>query len=223
MNDKSPRILVLDSHPVIREGLIWHLSSTLGATVNAAPGGFEDGLRRIEASPHELVISDFQVNGGTALSFLERLGKLRGAPRCLIFSAHDEMQVGYPCIRAGASGFVAKDAPLETLKEAVTVVLKGRHFLSANLSKALMNGAGKGEPGMNGARCAVSQLSDRELEVFTLIGGGMKVAQIAERLGVSKKTVEAHRDHIKNKLGCDNSSQVLAAAVRWLDASNVVI
>ena len=74
-----------------------------------------------------------------------------------------------------------------------------------------------------GAHCAVSRLSDRELEVFTLIGGGMKVAEIAEQLGVSKKTVEAHREHIKDKLGCVNSSQVLATAVRWLDASHVAI
>lgn len=223
MNNPSPRIIVLDSHPVMREGLAWFLSSTLGAAVNAVPGGFEDGLRCIEASPHELVIADFQVNGGTVLSFLERLGKLRGAPRCLIFSAHDEMQVGYPCIRAGASGFVGKDAPLETLGEAVAVVLKGRPYISGKLAKALMNGTARAETDKKDACSPVGQLSERELEVFTMIGGGMKVAQIAARLGLSKKTVEAHRDHIKNKLGCGNSSQVLAAAVRWLDASNVAI
>ena len=90
--------------------------------------------------------------------------------------------------------------------------LGGRHYGSENLSKALM---GKNESALKGS--VGSLLSTRELEVFSLIGGGMVVSQIAIRLGISVKTVEAHRENIKNKLGFSSSAQVLAAAVLWAD------
>lgn len=213
-----PRILVMDPHPVMRDGMVSLLSDAMKYAVSAENGGFAAAAGRIMKERVDLVIADFRIHGETALPFLETLGKTTRGTRCLIYSAFNEVQVGYPCMRAGASGFVCKSAPAESLVTAAKTVLEGRHYVSENLAKALMGNHESARHDFVGAL-----LSSRELEVFSLIGAGIVVSQIATRLGISVKTVEAHREHIKNKLGCGNASQVVAAAVRWLDETTVVI
>jgi DNA-binding NarL/FixJ family response regulator len=202
----------------MREGVVSLLSGAMKCVITAESGGYAGVAGRIHQERIDLVIADFRINGETALPFLETLGSSAVGTRCLIFSAFDELQIGYPCMRAGASGFVSKFAPLDRLVAAAKMVLGGRHYVSENLSKALM---GRNESALKGS--VGSMLSTRELEVFSLIGGGLVVSQIATRLGISVKTVEAHRENIKNKLGCGNASQVVAAAVRWLDETTVAI
>ena len=208
----------MDSHPVMRVGVVTLLSEVMKCEIHEESSGFRDAAARILKDRVDLVIADFRIHGETALPFLETLGKTASGTRCLIYSAFDEVQVGYSCMRAGASGFVSKSAPAKKLVTAAKTVLDGRHYVSENLAKALMGknkSAGKDSIG--------ALLSSRELEVFSLIGAGMVVSQIATRLGISVKTVEAHRENIKNKLGCGNASQVVAAAARWLDETSVAI
>lgn len=214
----SPRVLVMDSHPVMRDGVVMLLSGAMKCSVSAEGGGFSAAAERFRKERIDLVIADFIIHGESALSFLETLGKTANGTRCLIYSAMDEVQVGYPCMRAGASGYVSKSAPADKLVMAAKTVLEGRHYVSENLSKALM---GQDHPRRKDS--VATQLSSRELQVFSLIGAGMVVSQIAARLGISVKTVEAHRENIKNKLGCCNACQVVAAAARWLDETSVAI
>jgi DNA-binding NarL/FixJ family response regulator len=213
-----PRVLVLDSHPVMREGVAMLLAGAMECAVCAEGGGFPGAAGRILKERIDLVIADFSIHGQTALPFLETLGKSPGRTRCLIFSSFDELRIGYPCMRAGASGFVSKSAPTDRLVAAAKTVLEGRQYVSEMLAKMLM---GKEASAVKSSVGAL--LSSRELEVFTMLGGGMVVSHIAIRLGISVKTVEAHRENIKNKLGCGNSSQVVAAAARWLDDTVVAI
>jgi DNA-binding NarL/FixJ family response regulator len=181
-------------------------------------GNFPDALDYVGNHHIDLVVSDFRIDGDTALSFLEKLGSAQSRTRCLIFSALDEIQIGYPCIRAGACGFVGKSSPIAQIVEAARTVLAGRHYVSDRLAKALMNGHGSQPSASPG-----THLTPRELQIFSLIGESIPVSMIAARLGVSVKTVEAHRDHIKNKLGHPTAAHLAAAAVRWLDDTSVAI
>lgn len=211
MVNSPPRVLVIDSHPVMRDGVALLLSGALTCEVSVEDGNFAAATGRILEQRIDLVITDFRIHGEVVLTFLESLETPPNDTRCLIFSAFDELQVGYPCMRAGAFGFVSKASPTETLVEAVKTVLNGRHYVSGTLAKTLM---GKNQSAL---KCSVGGLlSFRELEVFSMIADGMVVSQIASRLGISVKTVESHRENIKNKLGCNNATQVVAAAVRWL-------
>lgn len=212
-----PRILIVDSQPIIRDGLETFLRPTLKSSVIVGSGGFADALRQIEQHHFDLVISDFHIRGDTVLGFLEVLKSRGSKSQCLVFSAGDEMQVGYPSMRAGAAGFVSKAEPMDQVIEAAETVLKGRLYVSESLARMLMR-----QGGPVATTHAGVNLSRRELEIFSLIGSGMVVSQIAIRFGISVKTVETHRENIKNKLGCSNASQVVAAAARWLDETTQV-
>lgn len=211
MNHSNTRILVIDAHPIIRDGLADLLAPSLECSEVVGCGDFAEAKRHVGSHLFSLVVSDFRILGETVLSFLQHLGESPSKAPCLIYSEGDELQVGYPCMRAGAAGFVSKAAPVERVVEGAKTVLKGRPYVSEPLARLLMNHQDQGQP-LTGAN-----LSLRELEVFSMIGTGMTVSKIAERLEISVKTVEAHRENIKKKLGCTNASEVVAAAARWLD------
>ena len=212
------RIIVIDHRPILREGIVAVLTSALPGFEIMGAEDFPAALDRIAMTPIALAITDFQVQGDNALSFLKHLECANSTTRCLILSSLHEIQVGYPCIRAGASGFVDKSSPVTTLVAAIQSILAGRHYCSERLAKALMENHGTEKQPSAG-----THLTPRELQIFSLIGEGMAVSTIAAKLGLSVKTVEAHREHIKNKLGHQCASQVTAAAVRWLDDSSVSI
>ena len=212
------RVLVIDHHPIIREGIIAVLSEALKGMDIRGCGDFSEAMFQVESQAIDLVVTDFRVQGDTALSFLKCLEHSELQTRCLILSGYDEIQVGYPCIRAGASGFIGKSASVACLVGAIQSIHAGRHYFSERLSRALMENQGaetKTSPG--------THLTARELQIFALVAEGLGVSNIALKLGISVKTVETHRENIKNKLGLENSAQLTATAVRWLDDSSIVI
>lgn len=218
MESSTPRILVIDPHPITREGVVAVLAASLAGSKVTGRQNIPETLAFIDGNPLDLIITDFRVQGDTALSLLKMLKGRNPGPRCLILSASDEIQVGYPCVRAGAAGFVGKSSSVTHIVAAVRSVLDGRPYVSHHLAKKLMEAHGS-----NAHPSAGSHLTTRELQVFALIGEGMAVSTIAAKLGLSVKTVEAHREHIKTKLGHRNASQLAAAAVRWLDDTSVTI
>jgi DNA-binding NarL/FixJ family response regulator len=218
MSVTAPHILVIEPHPIIREGIVAVLSRALSKAAVTGVGTFPNAIQHIENEAVDLVVTEFRVLGDTALSLLKALKHGDSATRCLILSASDEIQAGYPCVRAGASGFVGKSAPVPQIIEAIRIVLSGHNYLSERLSRALVDAKGTAAQSATSSR-----LTPRELQIFSHIGEGMTVAMIAAKLGVSVKTVETHRENIKNKLGLHNAAQVAAAAVRWLDGSSYSI
>ncbi len=218
MDLSSPRILVIDHHPIVREGIVSVLSAAFVGTEVTEFGCFQEALAHLDKKPAGFVVSDFRVKGETLISFLREINGKGCKIRCLILSALDEIQAGYPGIKAGASGFVGKCSPTTQIVDAVKTIMAGRHYVSERLAKALMESRGS-----DAQPSAGTQLTSRELQIFALIGETRSVSLIASQLGLSVKTVETHRENIKNKLGHQSAGQLAAAAVRWLDANPVAI
>ncbi|MEO8615171.1 MAG: response regulator transcription factor [Luteolibacter sp.] len=215
MQSSSSSILIIDPYPIIREGMACVLSGLDGVSVDVS-SDFPEALDRLRARGAELVITDFRIRGDNVLSFLRELPVVCSRTRCLIVSALDEIQIGCPTILAGASGFITKSEPVAKVLDAVRMILAGNSYCSERLSRALMSQQSHGMHTIPGVH-----LTGRELQIFSLFGECLPVSAIAARLGVSVKTIEAHRENIKNKLSYQNSAQVIAAAVRWLDDSFV--
>ena len=208
MEPEPSGVLIIDPLPVVRQGILSAVNQEWPDAEVSTATDFDAALELLGRSPAHVVITEFRIGETTVIDFLGAVPNHGSAPRCLVFSALDEIHTGIPSIRAGASGFLGKSAPLSELVAAVRSVLAGRPFLSARLAQALANGS-KSTPS------PIDQLTRRESEVFTHLGHGLTVSQIASRLGLSVKTIEAHREHIKTKLGLQSASQVTAAASRW--------
>lgn len=216
MPENHPTILVIDPHPVVRRGLVAALQDTFHHVDLAVCATFAEAGRFLDRSSVDLVIAEFRIDGETILDLIGRLSAAGAATRCLVFSAFDESRSGVTAIRGGASGFVPKSAPLADLTAAVRSLLAGRPWLSDPLAHALASPH-------NGTSPPIRHLTRREQEIFTRLGHGHPVSRIATDLGLSVKTIEAHREHIKSKLGLQTAAQVTIAASRWIDESAVRI
>ncbi len=207
------RVTIIDDHVFVRQGIEALLAQTF-------PTAIVSSLDRIPPAEvvitlkTDLIVCDYRIGNDNALSLLSSLASLPSAPPVLVVSMLDEAEIAPACIAAGASGFVSKSAPSEEFTTAIKMLLEGRTYFSATATKAVF--ARKDHaPG------SVSNLlSQRELQVFSIIGEGLPVGRIAERLGISVKTVESHREHIKNKLNLHTASEVVIAAFQWLSSGS---
>lgn len=205
------RILVVDPYPITREGIIAVISASLAQACVTGCSDIPEALTYVHGNHVDLVIIDFRVRGDNALSLLREMKGRDSWPRCLILSTSDEMQTGFSCIRAGASGYLEKSAPVVAVVAAVRDILAGRIHVSERLSQALITNRGDASEFR-----ACDRLTKRELQIFSHIGEGLAVSDIALKLGISVKTVEAHRENMKNKLNCHSATEVVATAVRWM-------
>jgi len=206
------RILVVDPHPILRDGIASVILRSIPDVEVLGCPDFPNATDLIRHENIDLIITDFKIDGENATKMLGNIAADGIPTKCLILSSHDELQVGCACIRAGASGFIVKTAPVARILDAIRLVLGGNLYLSEPLSQSLINGR-QAVP----HDCPSKRLTARELQIFNLLGQCHSVSSIAGNLGLSVKTVEAHREHIKNKLGYHNAAEVIAAAVRWFD------
>lgn len=212
-------ILLIDPHPATRRGVAEVIADAFPDPKTTGAETFADAYHCLQSRRIDLVVSEFRCGCGQTLpDFIARVTADDIATRFLAYSALSEDSAGVPAIRAGASGYLNKSAPLELLIDAIRTVLAGRTFIPESLTRLLADAS------LTATRADPARLlSPRELEIFTHLGRGERVSHIAATLNLSVKTVEAHRDHIKNKLNLHNAAQVTAAAVRWLDSATISI
>ena len=161
----------------------------------------------------DLAIIDVSLPDRNGLELIKDLRAMDSELKCLVISSHDENVDAERVLRAGGRGYMMKDRAPDSLAEAVRQVLGGGVFLSPEMTAKMMNvmaGGGSGDP--------VSALSDRELEVFREIGSGKTSREIAGVMGISIRTVDAHRTHIKDKLGFRDAAELTYEAIRWVEA-----
>ena len=207
------RVLVVEDHPIARRGLIELLKAELGLEIAGEAGDGASALALIEREHPDLVLIAISRHGANGIDLVKEIRARDGGVRMLVASMHDEATYAGRALRAGAMGYISKEAPVAQFLEAVNQVLQGNLYLNPGASEAALRRR-VGVTGEQG-RSPFERLSDRELEVFSLIGDGLTTREIAKRLGLSPKTVETHRENIKDKLGLKNATQLVSSAVRW--------
>ena len=215
-NPKSTRrILIVDDHPMMREGLAQLIEhepdlSTIGQANDAA-----QALQAIAAAMPHLVILDISLPDKSGLELIKDIQALHPALPVLVLSMHDESLYAERVLRAGGRGYIMKQEGGKKLMEAIRQVLNGKIYVSERISAKILELFSGHRPE---AHSSVEQLTDREFEVFQLIGQGQGTRQIAERLHLSVKTVEVHRANIKKKLEFESGADVVRYAIRWTEA-----
>ena len=208
---KPRRVLIVDDHPVLRKGLGRLIDSKNEFTVCGEAGDATEAIQLIRTLTPDLVIVDIGLPGINGIDLTKTIRKEFPKLAVLVLSVHEEQLYALRALRAGAMGYIVKQDAIENITAALHEVSEGRRYLSGVLG-TLLSGP-DGEVGASADPTAV--LSDRELEIFELIGKGHEVHEISSALGLSPKTVETHRTNIKEKLKLKNARHVARLAVQW--------
>jgi DNA-binding NarL/FixJ family response regulator len=209
------RIAMVDDHTMLREGLQQLVDSQSDLVCCNTSSNTQDALRSLEKDKPDLLAVDISMPGRNGLELIKDALTLYPDLAILVISMHDEGFYAQRVLKAGARGYVMKDADGATLLHAMRTVLNGGRYLSPAMSEYVMDAFS----GKSSGRSAdgVQGLSDREFEVFQLLGEGKSTEGIAEALNISPKTVEVHRAHIRDRLKLENGAAVVRYAVRWVE------
>jgi DNA-binding NarL/FixJ family response regulator len=218
MNQAKPAsktILIVDDHPMLRRGLAALIESEPGLAVCDEADTSQVALEAIQKSQPDLVVVDIELGESDGLDLVKAMKKNHPVIPALVLSMHDESVYAERSLRAGARGYVTKQQLDDTVLAAIQCVLDGGTYMSDALKERL---AGKFVVGRTlDTDSPLDALSDRELQVFRLIGQGRSTRQIAEILSLSIKTIESHREHIKQKLTIESATELVHSATRWVE------
>jgi DNA-binding NarL/FixJ family response regulator len=210
------RLFLVDDHSIVREGLAELID---GESDLIVCGQTDNGPRAVEAVGRlkpDLVVVDLSLQNGSGLELIRQLKSLHARLPILVLSMHDEILYAERSLRAGALGYVMKREEGITLLKAIRSVLAGEVFVSESMKRLLLHKAAHHNVG--GDQLELPHLSDREIEVFQLLGEGQTTRQIAQRLHVAVSTVETHYAHLKQKLHYASAVELRRAAVAWIHA-----
>ncbi len=208
------KIVIVDDHPAIREGLAMCIELEEDLEVCGQACDDIEALRVIQDTKPDVAIIDVALKTGNGIELVKQLSARNDPPLLLVWSMYDESLYAMRALRAGALGYVNKQSETNTVIEAIRHVLQKEIYLSPEASKQLLNQAVRGQD-VN-SESAVHSLSDRELQIFELIGRGRTTHQIADQLHLSPKTVETHRGRIKTKLNVSSATELIQQATQWV-------
>lgn len=214
-SDQRRSILIVDDHPMLRRGLASLIESEPDLTVCGEAATRTAALDAIRASPPDLVIVDLMLGDSHGLDLVKDMKIRHPEIPALVLSMHDEALYAERSLRAGARGYVTKQELDDTLLTAIQRVLAGDIYMSGKLQARFVADFIAGHTLKT--RSAFDGLSDRELEVFRLIGQGRGTRQIAEALHLSIKTIECHREHLKQKLRLESGAELAQRATQWVE------
>lgn len=208
------RILIVDDHPIFRKGIAMLLEHEDDIIICGETETASEALGLVERHEFDLVIADISLRDINGIELVKSLKVLKPHLPVLVLSMHDESLYAERALRAGARGYLMKQAPPDQVVAAIRHVLSGELYLSAAANLLMLNSFVTGRE--SNSKSSVEKLSDRELEIFELLGQGRGTSMIAHDLRLSVKTVEAHRSHIKTKLGIHTAPELVRAAVEWV-------
>lgn len=218
VSDAKTRILIIDDHPITREGLANLIRQTGDLTVCGEAADAEHSVAMIVELKPDLVVLDISLPGRSGIELLKDIRALKPTLPVLIISMHDESLYAERALRSGARGYMMKQEGGTRLIQGIREVLAGKICISKNASLILLEGLSS-KPAA-ASKSPLTKLSDREFEVFRLLGEGMATPQIGRRLNVSGKTVETHRMNIKAKLGFKTANELISFAARWISTDS---
>jgi len=212
------RVVLVDDHPLLRQGIARMIETEKGMVVCGEAENTSKAIEVIEKQKPDVVLLDVSLNGASGIELLKNLKVRFPKMLVLVLSMHDETIFAQRALRAGAAGYIMKHEAPEKILGALKKVLKGEIYLSEKLGARMLNQLVGGKPSTGSP---VEELSDRELEVFGLIGRGFGTRPIAEKLHLSVKTVESHRAHIKDKLNLKSGNELVHHAIQWVQSESI--
>jgi len=213
------RVLIIDDHPIVRDSLARLIASQTDMTVSGAVGSKKEAYDVIDEAGPDVVVIDVALADAHGLDLVRDLRAQYEDIRFVVFSMYDERLYAERAIQNGAHGYVMKNQPTELLLQAIRAGAANDYFVSKPVLSRILRKMG---PGSNVSEAAspITSLTDRELEVYQLIGQGQDATTIADRLSLSRKTVETYRRRIKEKLELDSLTALMQHAMRWTDSQS---
>ena len=209
------RLLLVDDHPMVRAGLRHVLAAEPDLAICGEASNAAEAFDAVCSLQPELVVTDITLPDKSGLDLIKDLLAVHPSLLVLVFSMHDEMLYAERVVRAGGRGYLMKGSDSEHFIKAVRDILAGELFLSPRVSSHILNRLASGPKNTGSSGPAV--LSDRELEVFEMLGRGWTTVQIGEKLHISSRTVDAHRNNIRIKLDLRDAAAVMREAVIWVE------
>jgi len=213
--DDKRSILIVDFHPIVRLGLASLINGNEGLRVCGEAETSHETMETIKVLKPDMIILDISLKRINGIDLIERINRQHPALPILVFSKFDEEFYAERALRAGARGYIMKHTPLKGILTAIICMLNGQIYLSNKIALKIMNKSLCSR--VNSSASPFELLSNRELEVFRLIGNGFGTHRIAEKLFISTRTVEAYRAHIKEKLKLKNGDELLEQAIHWME------
>jgi DNA-binding NarL/FixJ family response regulator len=213
----AKRILIVDDHPMMRNGLAQLIGNEPDLKVCAEAGTAGQAIDIVTKQKFDLALLDISLPDKSGLELIKDIRALQPELPVLIVSMHDEMIYAERVLRAGGRGYIMKQAGGEKFLAAIRQVLSGQIYVSEHMSARILEVFSGRQPTSHSSS-PVRTLSDREFEVFQLIGQGIGTREIAAKLHLSVKTVEVHRANIKEKLALKTATELVRYAVRWVDS-----
>jgi DNA-binding NarL/FixJ family response regulator len=204
-------IAIVDDHPLVREGLAARISAQADMEVCGEADDIESAMEMIVATRPALVIVDIALRDGHGIDLIKRIVAAGINTRMLVVSAYDESLFAERALRAGALGYINKQELQGKVVEALRTVLRGERYLSTAMAQRLIAQA----IGSKAAAGGMEALTDRELQIFQLVGRGKSTREIANELNVSVHTIDSHREHIRAKLDLRSGTELIQRAVQW--------
>jgi DNA-binding NarL/FixJ family response regulator len=206
------KILIVDDHPIIRQGLMRLIGQEPDLEVHEGGDNVDNAFRQVKEIRPDAVLVDISLKDSHGIELISQVKAFDERIKMLVWSMFDEKLYAERAIRAGAMGYISKQEPIEKVIEALRHILRGDMYLSPRMTNNVLRRLGSGEVSSD----PVAGLSNREIEVFQMLGRGMTTKAIAKKLGVSPKTIEAHRERIKTKLNVRNAAELNCQAVQWV-------
>ncbi len=212
-NDRRTTVFLVDDHPIVRRGFQLLLSLERDLRVCGEAESAPEALQKILALKPDVAIVDLSLKSSSGLELIKQLRELMPNLQILVFTMQAEGIYAERALRAGANGYLSKEEGAEKAIEAIRVLREGRLYFSPKVAATLVERmASGGRTGKSG----IESLSDRELEVLEMMGNGLSSREVAASLRLSIKTVESHREHIKEKLGLKRGTDLVNFAFRWV-------
>lgn len=213
------RIMIVDDHAIVLHGLKELINSEPDLEVTMTADSAERALEMLRKGLPDIVVTDISLPGLSGLELIKEVTLMHPGLPSLVLSMHDELVHGERALRAGAKGYLVKQEAPEKVIKAIRTVLAGGRYLSARM-QSLLTQKVRGRPGKQPVSI-LSSLTDREQEIFRMIGLGLGTSEIAAKVNRSVKTIEAHRANLKTKLGLRNAHELNRFAANWADRGRV--
>ncbi len=217
---RTSKVLLVDDHQVVLKGLSLVITDDPGLSVCGEASSAAECMAMLKKMTPDMILTDISLGSQNGLELVKDIRQINRNIPILVFSIHDEELYAERALTAGANGYIMKEADSDSLLGAIHKVLEGEIYLSPVMTSRMLRQLSGNKETAQKPVTGIDKLSDRELEVFELIGRGLSTHKIADKLNLSEKTIETYRAHIKEKFNLDGAAALTRAAVYWVEVGS---